>query len=576
MLNSPNESSLVTLRVDAGEQPVEIFVINHRFERVAKGTRLLEIELEPGIYKVRLKAASILQEQLVSLETGSAPVEIVVPQLEFSSPVPLQGTRTTHSQHQKQAEEHSRQIHSTYGQGSELFVFVRDFAETQDAGAPDPAVGEVAAGLSLHDVTGKKLVDFAKTGARAVASGETPGWAACNVALAPGVYRLRLKTRAAGVLEQIVVTAQNWQTQVFLTRRAYGRGEGFRANLAEAATLMAHRGAGFGANRDDARQAELARQGLADARAVISPADLRDILNGKFQNPMLGIYGAHLLLLQDKPDLALLQIVVSNLKRLIGVHPDVQALELLLTPNARHRKTLVFPTPPMLRSSWKTVLQNSAAHPGLVPAGSLAARVAAQLWGNGAWLVYALKAPVSASAGETNSLTPQNLRRLIAQLTEKMAPDSVASRAQCLKLVEDMARKNGLSDLECDLLRYLASSMALPGFPKQTATPKKHIAKPKTALSAVAPNTSQPLTMMVSDFSADTVQKTTFVTALAVRKPKTARPSRKSAAQQATSQRENQLKSRLNRKNLVENLGVPVATLEEATASLREKLRFKP
>ncbi len=565
MSNSqPEKPKLVMLRVDAHDQPIEIFVINHRFERVAKGTRHLETELEPGIYKVRYKAASLLQEQLVSLEAGSAPVSIEAPHLEFSSPVPLADTRTTHPDHELMAQQHSQQVHCQLGQNSQLFVFVRDWPGEKNA------AGDVAAGLSLHDVAGKKLVDFSKEGARDAGNGTNPGWAACNVALAPGAYRLRVNTRAAGVLEQIVVAAPGWQTQVFLKRRAYGRGAAYYADLSEAAILMAHQGAGFNATRDDARQAELARQGLADARAVISPTDLRAIVNGKFQNPMLGLYGAHLLLLQDKPDLALLHIVIGNLRNLLGPHPDVQALELLLDSSAKDRAMPVFEVPPMLRSSWKIVLQNSIAHPEIVPAGSLAAHVAPQIWGSGAWLVYRFLQ--SASKSETKPLTPQHLRKLLAQLTAKIESDSPESREQWRTSVEKIAQKNGLSDLECDLLNYLGSSLP-PTAPLQKTATTKGEKKTKTSFATSTRKTARPGIMMAAsvDFTADITDEANFDTAQLP--SKTSRSTEKTSPRPTTA-RQKPIKARLNNTQLVENLGVPTATIEEAAASLIEKLQL--
>ena len=54
--------------------------------------------------------------------------------------------------------------------------------------------------------------------------------------------------------------------------------------------------------RKSARLTELARQGLIDRRQVL-PRDVTEMLWAKWDNPMLGILGGHLLLLNPAPDL---------------------------------------------------------------------------------------------------------------------------------------------------------------------------------------------------------------------------------------------------------------------------------
>jgi len=214
-------------------------------------------------------------------------------------------------------------------------------------------------------------------------------WGACNVEVNPGIYRLRLelpphKGEEPIKLDQTIVALSSWQTQIFLLQRNYGADQtDRRADLAGASILLS-RGPGFDHNRNDFRQTELARLGLTNQRLVVSE-ELRAILRDKLENPMLGIFAAHLLLLNKEPDLALLQTVVTNLRNLLmAPHPDVEALALRFEPSASY----VFQSPPMLRRSWSLIVNATAARPDLVPLGSPAGRIWDRLWEAEPWLLW--------------------------------------------------------------------------------------------------------------------------------------------------------------------------------------------
>ncbi len=197
----------------------------------------------------------------------------------------------------------------------------------------------------------------------------------------PGLYRLRLSLPSGACQEHTLVACAGWQTQVFLLQRDH---EGARlADLPKASVLMAL-GKGFQTGDAGLRQAELARLGLMNERKVLS-SDVREMLEGKFANPMLGIYGAHLLLLENSPDLRLVRIVVNNLRSLLGdSHPDVEALALAVNGSPASS----FAVPPMLRRSWKLVVDATLERPDLVPADSVAARAAQNVCSEEPWFVW--------------------------------------------------------------------------------------------------------------------------------------------------------------------------------------------
>jgi len=121
---------------------------------------------------------------------------------------------------------------------------------------------------------------------------------------------------------------------------------------------------------------EGARLALTQGRNLFGEghgAQLTDLLLGKFTDPIAGIIGGHLLLQamdtsQPDPGRAKqLDLVVSNLRSLLGPdHPDVEALSLRCTGEAL-RATRPFTAPPMFRHSWQLITAASYERPELVP-----------------------------------------------------------------------------------------------------------------------------------------------------------------------------------------------------------------
>ena len=148
-------------------------------------------------------------------------------------------------------------------------------------------------------------------------------------------------------------------------------------------------------NRRDVDLAvEAARWSLRQGRPSISSELLGLLLRSKFRNPMLGIIGAHVMLLNAHPDLRALQTVISNLSNLVHGHPDVQALGWLLE-DARHEGRADRPKdriswPPMLLASYAAAIERDADEPGLLAEGSPAETLAQNLLVTGIWTTWRL------------------------------------------------------------------------------------------------------------------------------------------------------------------------------------------
>jgi hypothetical protein len=372
----------------------EVFVVDAQFRTVRHTVGSLVEDFTPGIYKVKWRVGGQTGEDHIVLAPGSPSVAHSLGSVTFDSPVPLRTTGKTHEYYEAAAVTESRQTHVHAGTGSSVFVFAQDWTDSRSR-LPPSGRANPARGLTFRSAAGDIVADLAVASATNVAASMTDDpWAACNVDVAPGNYRLNLQLSNGDSLEMTVVAAPGWQTQVFLGQSPYGDGpDDHRADLPGASVLMAQHGRGFDPSdrsAHSARLVEMARLGLVNHRPVLS-TDVRTMLRKKFDDPMLGIFGAHLLLLDQDPDLALLSTVVWNLRSLLGYsspgfyHPDVEALALRV-PGLANPNRQIFATPPMLRRSWTQVLNATLAEPWRVPADSLSSRIAGRIWGEQLWL----------------------------------------------------------------------------------------------------------------------------------------------------------------------------------------------
>lgn len=460
----PNSDLRLPLRAVAADEGTEIFLVDAGFRRLASAVGELRAEVEPGLYKLRFRSGDTMADQLVEVSPELPPGEdeILVrgEPLRFASALPMPDTRTSHEYHQA-AWSHAWDAPDLgFGTGSLLFVLARDADRRPD----ERAHHRPWQGLSLRDLDGRVLLDFAQAPRR----DERFAYASANVELAPGTYVLRVETELDGVLEMPVVTCAGWQTQVALRSRTLSRpGPAFReetrergrsvrrADLSGATVLMGRPGYRADPSGGQDRLTELARIGLVQGRSTLRPDDLRSLLWAKYENPMFGLYGAHLLLQGGEPDIDLLHTVVGNLETLVGGHPDVAALRLAL---ARHDGEalpdgLRFETPPMLVRGWRQVVEASQDWPELVPAGSFAARVATSLVSGPHWLIWRRTPELARAlrAGERGEVRA-SAEPVIAGVIESIQPKAhvLANFGQALSL--------GLDPLEIDFAFSLPSA----------------------------------------------------------------------------------------------------------------------
>jgi len=246
--------------------------------------------------------------------------------------------------------------------------------------------------------TGEIIRDFS-SGYR---EGEDEISAACSLELAPGCYRLRVSESPWGSFESAVVTSPGWQTQVFLPRRSFESDPGKQGafpDLQQASILMARPEDGFDFENPILKLIEKARYALAERRAALGKSAVDVMLGEKFRNPMLGLYAAHILLLAPDPDEGLLNVVITNLRPLLGEHPDLRALELWQAQRAgEDLKPFSFEAIPMLKRSWHIVRSAAAVSEDMVPESSFLSRIPGWEMCDTMWLTWDADAVARLSA----------------------------------------------------------------------------------------------------------------------------------------------------------------------------------
>ncbi|MCZ6890437.1 MAG: hypothetical protein O7H39_18255 [Gammaproteobacteria bacterium] len=399
MSTSPSESA--RLAISAADNATEIFLIDANLRRIASGLGQLEASVNPGIYKVRFRSGASQHDQLVEVSRPGERVTVQGPPVLFRTAAPIDATLTTHEYQSGPAAEVSKRIHLNVGTGGGLFVFVREEDEDQ---------AFLASGLTVHALDGTELA--------ALEAGETDiqaRWGALNLGLDPGTYSIRVVSGRRGSYEIFATVSRGWQTQVFLLMDEFwSEREPFRApSLRSASVLMSRQGQGFDPYSDNVRLAELARHGLAQGRNIVSSRLMNEFLYGKFEDPMLGVIAAHLLMRRRRPDRRLLHVVSGNLFKILGEHPDLQAL-LIAMKIGVGRRIESFERPPSLRQSWDNIVKASRRRATLVQPDSPIARIADGVMTGGPWLIHRIDKVSQTS--RTHNASIAEAERVVEQL----------------------------------------------------------------------------------------------------------------------------------------------------------------
>lgn len=434
MTQSPSEA--VNLLVEGPDAATEIFLIDAGLQRIEAGIGELRARVAPGLYKIRYRSGAQQEDTLVHIPAGKANHVISARPVLFRSAAPIANTETSHEYQAWPALDHSRRTHHAIGHGSHVFLFVREASEDEHLRVCDVAV---------YDLHGQRLA-----GIDVGFSDEKARVAAANVELDPGTYAVRVTNPTIGSYEMFVTASPGWQTQAFFTCEDFWkRGKRVRApSIRQSSLLMASQHQGFDPSSELTRTSELARQALAQGRDVISDEILNQMLHGKFQDPLLGIIGAHLLLRRTQRATSTVRLVCQNLRMMLGEHPDVVAVELALDRGTR-RTVEKITAPPTLRDSWKEITKATRRKASLVPPDGVVARIGQNIVRAGLWLTRRVP---DAEQLTSSTTTIAGAVRLAGQLISQN-PETLVSVAR-----DAQSTRNPLSSIEQAVLNATISA----------------------------------------------------------------------------------------------------------------------
>jgi len=321
-------------------QPVEIRVFDHSLQPVDRGIGRIERDgLPPGIYRVELRAGASSDEKLIKLNPGQIYEDLNL-FLPFNSVVPLPSTRTFDQVHLSALQDLSVNMLDSVANETQLVVFIRVVTAEMDT-KPDFKLADCE--ISLLDANLKKIAGLTER----VRIDLTSGWCGVSAGLEAGGYLLRIESASiTKPVDQALFLPRGWQTLVCVPVGESGP----MPEASSIQTLPMGQG-GFlqtlELNPDSALSLEVATTGLAAGRSLVPRQQIRELLNLKFWNPMLGIIGAYCMFdptisSRDNPqssktatmfkfksqeDAYLLKQVLDHLKVLMPGHPDLAALQ---------------------------------------------------------------------------------------------------------------------------------------------------------------------------------------------------------------------------------------------------------
>jgi len=391
--------SEVQLRLTCSNEAAQLFVVNGEFRIVANGVSPLDAKLQPGIYALKAKIGDAVTERIEVLRKQGSPYGFELEAPRFESAIPIDGTSSSHEYHSGEAGSYtgnSPQV-VTLGDEAAFVLFVRDSTRT-NFNLPESETERYAAnfnGFRLLSSDGTELVDFDKTASKHI----DLGYIGAQVGLKAGHYVLAWQ-HGDERLCLPAPTVKDRSLQIFLRLQPVNAGSiEMRPDFREASYIFDSLTAQFSPERKDLKLMEAVRLALAKGRNTVTAPEMRDMLTAKFENPMLGLYAAHILLLDPKRDLELLGTVIHNTGLMLGMDfPDVVALAWQYEQLARKRPEGFGPEPwpdllkqlkgpPLLMRSWDLLVACSTVTPeqfGQIPA----FRIAGDLVGAGIYPVW--------------------------------------------------------------------------------------------------------------------------------------------------------------------------------------------
>jgi len=452
------------LVVDAPEPGLGVLVVDAEggiVGRCADDQSRLELDLPRGLYTVRSTRSGSFAETVVRLDDAKT-VKARMPAVFSAATIP--GAETTHEYYTYPAWEvsHKQTAPDQAWNGAieaGLLLFAR--APNRDAYAGE----DQFVGLSLRTPDGRTLSNFDAD----VKRDNDVGWSAYSSRLSHGL--LILEDRGGRPRQVPVPLMRGWQTQLFVMHRRRLLWEDMRLTMVAEHELASRRHRSpFDGNAEDVRAALDMDAGLL-ALQNDTPSVARQLvdsfLNSKFQNPILGLLGAYLMLLhycrerqennlQVKPDPSLIRTVLDNLHALMPASADVVALRLLAKDWVEPSNLDPIERVPLFRCGAEVLLRAAVTDPALLPEGSLLDAVSDNLYGDTVWTTWEpIALPVGTriaahfEPGATEIVTTDASTAMAAEPSwvELAVVDAIAAAERSDEdfAVDDLVRRIGVS-----------------------------------------------------------------------------------------------------------------------------------
>jgi len=394
----------LTLRDDLGAQYLTLLDAGDKMIFHGRVTPTRKFKLRPGSYTLRTHFHHTMLETAITLD-GPLTIstnEQLPSARELYSAAPLEKSPTSHEYYTEPSQRWSREFTRTPVPNEEcsLFIFIRAVDIKRHGANID-----LAKGLLLLDRDGKSISDFAPSDTK---RDNRSGWLGLHIPAPTGTYFLQFKghTGEARVLparDLPIQLCSGWQTQLFLMHRG--------APLLQTTKIFfAHKGSGFRPQDHETEAADVALNGLQNNRDLLTESALNLLLNGKFENPMLGLVGAHVLIQRQRALRARfssgdrkatseearqrdqlqkrIAVVLRNLNRLLPGSPDVAALNLLAgTPSVRSK--VMVDEPPMLRLGLRALMKEAGSRPEVLEPESSIPAIAPLIYADTPWSTWA-------------------------------------------------------------------------------------------------------------------------------------------------------------------------------------------
>lgn len=447
------------LRLTTNNPQAEILLLDGGFRVLARGTTPLEHPVAPGLYAMKVKIGDEETEALIAVEPGQQAQEEFLCAPAFESPIPLADTSTTHEYHQSAADRFLQPsgLGLSLGSGSAVMVCVRDPSRTNfsandaDASPQDRAAYAASfKGFRLLDATGVCLVDLDEQAEHNLGH----GYMALTVELAPGSYALAYQTGSEWLCTPLP-TAGGWTLQVYINVVSSGKGRfQLQPDLSGMALVFGRMAQGFTPRREDLLAEETVRKGLLDGRNYVDTPSMRELLSGKFENPMLGLYAAHLLLLEPAPRLDLIREVIQNAAGMLGEQfPDVAALTTAYEKQAGLDQPANYPEqlsqrlgrltgPPLLTRSWELLFNASKRLPSAAIASAAVFAVAGNVVAQGVFLAWrrpSLQTAANGAGPELAAATAPEAFRSLASISITVSSEPLKSSTTLLSIAGKVA-----------------------------------------------------------------------------------------------------------------------------------------